>query len=637
MNQNKSFAEGILSCPVSLFRGAKHPRPAGQQTVREALTDIKGGKFKTLIEKARSIQDKDSYAAFKADRLPSITFAGTFQHRNNSSLNQPTGIIIPDIDHLEPGEVDRGFSLLSQDPYVLFVFRSPGGNGIKAGLAAEGIRNDADHKRFFQAVAAYFLDRYGVQIDPACKDISRLTFVSYDPQLHINNKAQAFPVSDWIPGNAQPQPAKRAVSRDRKAADSGGYTGAALYAWKCILSSCERIRESVPGQQHVTRLTEARLVGGYLHQGIREEDAWSELESAVRDSGAVDMVKAMQTVKDGLEHGRANPIAIPDREQAPDQGKQEPAGSAGCAGSFESVKNIGNAGCAGSFGDCQEQCNSLPPAPLHCFHPRIAQLLQEVAAAKSAPIEAAIAPLLAVIAAMIGRAMGLRIKDGWIEFANLYLALVALSGSGKSPVTSFFFRAIRKLERQFQSRFETALKRYELDLMQWQKDSKKKDANPAPKPAIPKREDILVDDWTVESLTETLAGNPWGILAYRDELAGLMLELDKYSNGSGGGTKNRLMSAYDCGPWKTSRVNLNRVSYVPAACISIYGTIQPAQAKEIFTCIDEATGFLSRFLMINATIKSPAYFSEKTESVEAIHTMETLVNGLYDLRKKKGE
>ncbi len=282
-----------------------------------------------------------------------------------------------------------------------------------------------------------------------------------------------------------------------------------------------------------------------------------------------------------------------------------------------------------------EKCDALPPPPLHVFHPEVAHLIKEVAQAKSAPVEAAIAPLLSVIAAMIGRRLGLRVKIGWIEFANLYIALIALSGSGKSPVTSFFFRIIRKLEKQFQKEFEAAIQQYELDLLQWQKDSKRKDVTPCPKPVRPKREDILVDDWTVESLTDTLSGNPWGILAYRDELAGLLLELDKYSNGSGGGTKNRLMSAYDCGPWKTSRINQSRVSYVPAACISLYGTIQPVQAKEIFTGLDEATGFLSRFLMINAAIKSPAYFSEKSESLEAIHTIERLIGGLYKIRKRK--
>ncbi|WP_031385784.1 DUF3987 domain-containing protein [Desulfonatronum thiodismutans] len=318
--------------------------------------------------------------------------------------------------------------------------------------------------------------------------------------------------------------------------------------------------------------------------------------------------------------------------------------NAGCAGTknnrHSQEPNNGNgfasnAGYAGCSGIIQEKCDHLPPPPLHCFHPDVAHLIKEVAIAKSAPIEAAIAPLLAVVAAMIGRAMGLKIKTGWVEYGNLYLALVALSGSGKSPVTSFFFRLVRKLERQFQKRFEEALERYELELLQWGKESKRKDTVPGPKPEKPRREDILVDDWTVESLTDTLAVNPFGILAYRDELAGLLLELDKYSNGPGGGTKNRLMSAYDSGPWKTSRINQSRVSYVPNACISLYGTIQPVQAKDIFTGSDKATGFLSRFLMINAAIKAPSYFNERSESFEAINTIERLINGLYKIRKEE--
>jgi hypothetical protein len=304
--------------------------------------------------------------------------------------------------------------------------------------------------------------------------------------------------------------------------------------------------------------------------------------------------------------------------------------------SQETTNDKGYVDCDGSdptSGDENEKCNSLPRPPLHVFHPSAARLIEEVAAAKSAPIEAAIAPFLAVIAAMIGRVCAIRIKRGWREYGNLYIALIALSGTGKSPVTSFFFRAIRKLEKLFQSAFESALERYELELLQWQKESKKNDLVQRPKPARPQREDLLVDDWTTESLTDTLDANPYGILAYRDELAGLLQELDKYSSGSSGGTKNRLMSAYDCGPWKTSRVNQNRVSYIPEACVSIYGTIQPVQAKEIFTAIDKVSGFLSRFLTINAALKAPAYFTEKSESEEAVRTIEKLVERLYAIRK----
>lgn len=277
-----------------------------------------------------------------------------------------------------------------------------------------------------------------------------------------------------------------------------------------------------------------------------------------------------------------------------------------------------------------EKCTALPPAPLHLFHSEVAHILEQVAQAKGCPVEAAMAAHIAACAGLIGRKRKLRIKQGWSERGNLYLALIARSGIGKSPGTKFFFKPIHELEKSFQLTFQAKYEDYEEKLSEWTKESKKKGGKPGKKPLPPQREDILVDDWTTESLTDALAANPRGILAYRDELAGLFLELDKYA-GQTGGTKNRFMEAYDSGPWKTSRINKARISYIPNACLSIYGTIQPIQAKEIFTGKDKATGFLARFILINASQKAPSFFNMKSEDERAKDTWKRLVSGLYSL------
>jgi len=75
-------------------------------------------------------------------------------------------------------------------------------------------------------------------------------------------------------------------------------------------------------------------------------------------------------------------------------------------------------------------------------------------------------------------------------------------------------------------------------------------------------------------LTDALVANPRGSLRKRDELAGLILELDKYT-GKDGGTKSRLMSSYDSGPWKVNRREASQQAYIPHATLSILGTIQP--------------------------------------------------------------
>lgn len=288
-----------------------------------------------------------------------------------------------------------------------------------------------------------------------------------------------------------------------------------------------------------------------------------------------------------------------------------------------------NGGCVGYVEE--SKCAELPQPPLNSFHPIVARAFIEISEAKNVPIEIAIAAYLALVSALIGRSRGIKIKPGWVEYANLFIALVGRSGVGKSPVVAYMFKIIYQIEKEYQKIFEDQMLDYEQEMLAWKAKSKKKDGNPGPKPEIPTRKDILLDDTTIEALTDSLADNPKGILWNRDELAGMILEFDKYS-GKDGATKKRLMMAYDSGPWKVNRINNQRTGYIPYACISIFGSIQPKAAKKVFTGYDAATGFLARFNIINAVPRKPAFFSEKFESEKTDETLRQIISGLNQLR-----
>ena len=154
--------------------------------------------------------------------------------------------------------------------------------------------------------------------------------------------------------------------------------------------------------------------------------------------------------------------------------------------------------------------------------------------------------------------------------------------------------------------------------------------DPGPAPEKPKRRQVLADDATVESLTDALADNPRGILWLRDELAGLLLDLDKYS-GEKGSTKTRLMSAYDSNPWKTSRVNQGRTSYIQHATLSLFGTIQPAALADIFCGQDAATGFLPRFLFVRFVPDKPGLWTDSVFSKTRKSELDRITRALLDL------
>lgn len=63
-------------------------------------------------------------------------------------------------------------------------FRSPSGDGLKLIVAID--LQEADHATWFLALQNYIRLNYGVDIDPACKNVSRACFLPYDRHCYVN-------------------------------------------------------------------------------------------------------------------------------------------------------------------------------------------------------------------------------------------------------------------------------------------------------------------------------------------------------------------------------------------------------------------------------------------------------------------
>lgn len=280
----------------------------------------------------------------------------------------------------------------------------------------------------------------------------------------------------------------------------------------------------------------------------------------------------------------------------------------------------------------------VPPAfPLNVFPPIYQQTLREVQEAFAVPMEVPACALLSVAGTCIGRARGVLIKSGWIEHGNLWLAIVGASGIGKSPAVRAIYRPVVENEKKFFAAYQEAYKHYQYELDQRQACSKGERAALPPPPAPPVWKQLFVDDATTEALTDALAANPRGILWNRDELSGLILDLDKYA-GKDGGTKSRLMSAYDSGVWKVNRRDASKKAFIPNATLSVFGTIQPKALPTIFSNLDAATGFLPRFIFVNAVRETPPLWTDKTVSEVAAQNLFHLVEGLLQFElNEEGE
>ena len=155
-------------------------------TLNDAFNVITGEYCKPQTHLLRTITDKNHNREYKAANFPYATFSGIFETRRESSLIKHSGLIAIDFDHLDAIEETK--LQLLKDPYFEpeLLFISPNGNGLKWIITID--IQKFSHVEYFQAIFNYIKKTYSIEIDKACKDVSRATFLSYDPSAFIHPK-----------------------------------------------------------------------------------------------------------------------------------------------------------------------------------------------------------------------------------------------------------------------------------------------------------------------------------------------------------------------------------------------------------------------------------------------------------------
>lgn len=156
-------------------------------TTKDLVTickDIQTGVYKEVILKLHSLPGLE--AKTQKTFLPGFTPSGVFAQRKADFLREHSNIICLDFDDLEnPTDIKDALSL---DKWVLAAFISPLGKGVKAFVRIDGIK----HLDSFKSLANYYELQLGVRVDESGKDVSRLCFVSYDPDLYLNEAATVY-------------------------------------------------------------------------------------------------------------------------------------------------------------------------------------------------------------------------------------------------------------------------------------------------------------------------------------------------------------------------------------------------------------------------------------------------------------
>ena len=215
--------------------------------------------------------------------------------------------------------------------------------------------------------------------------------------------------------------------------------------------------------------------------------------------------------------------------------------------------------------------------------------------------------LLASLAAAVGSTRILARKADHRVPAILWTVTIGESGSAKSP-------AYRAATRFTQERQNQAVQRYNAELadhkrrlaehvkaMNDREDDELSDpaelSDSAEMPIEPRPERVLTSDPTVESLAPVLLENPRGLLLARDELSGWIGNLDRYAK-SKGGDEPSYLSMFGGDPLNIDRKSgTPKYLHVPAAYLSITGTIQPGVLNRAMGPERRQSGLLARFIV----------------------------------------
>lgn len=164
-----------------------------QKDILKILSDIKTGVYQNAITYLRkSLADDKIEAAERAKKsLPAFTPSATFNGgRKMEFLTNYNGLMVLDIDKLEKEKLQQCRTKIRMDDFVFASFVSPSGNGLKIFVKVSSEKEQ--HKETFLELQRYFEELLEVEIDKSGKDITRLCFFSYDPELYLNENASTF-------------------------------------------------------------------------------------------------------------------------------------------------------------------------------------------------------------------------------------------------------------------------------------------------------------------------------------------------------------------------------------------------------------------------------------------------------------
>lgn len=237
----------------------------------------------------------------------------------------------------------------------------------------------------------------------------------------------------------------------------------------------------------------------------------------------------------------------------------------------------------------------------------LAAWVRAAAEGKGAPADYVLAGLLAAAGAALGNARWAAPWAGWREPPVLWCMLIGNPSAGKSPALDAITRPLAEIERARREAAEPERKAWaekaevaKIAEAAWKEvvkaalkegsepPAKPADCDPGPEPFAPR---LVLNDATIERVGVILERQPRGVLQLRDELAGWLEGMARYSSGS---DRPFWLEAYGGRRYSVERMGRDPVT-VDRLTVAVLGGIQPDRLRSLLLKADD-DGLVARFL-----------------------------------------
>src|SRR5580700_2077096 len=249
---------------------------------------------------------------------------------------------------------------------------------------------------------------------------------------------------------------------------------------------------------------------------------------------------------------------------------------------------------------CSGELKSVPPFNSEWLPLAIRPHVEDIALRMSVPIDYPAICAISTLAGAVGRRAFVypKAKDkGWFEPITISGAVIADSGKKKSPTWKALMRPLHELEKDWQREYSKRMAEYSSAVTAYERACKEAAKNKIEcavsepvEPSKPKR--LVLNDSTHEQMHVICKDNPQGLLFERDELSGLVAELDMVG-------REGMRGFFLDGMTGDSSKTVDRVGRDGGQAditFTVFGSFQPLLFRNVMAdAVNIASGMMPRF------------------------------------------